>query len=227
MSGGKGAAGAPLGTGRRVVEPGECLASIAEREGFFWQTLWAHRDNAELAAGRESPYLLLPGDRVALPLKRERQVACETDRRHVFRRRGVPERLRICLEDERGPRAKVDYLLEVAGVELRGTTDEHGYLEHWVPADARRGLLTVDPGREQLFAPEPEIYELELGRLGPSSSLAGARARLINLELLDAHDRREEAFTNALIAFQRALGLPVSGELDVATAAALVEAHGS
>jgi hypothetical protein len=217
----------PLGSGQRVVEPGECLASIAEQEGFFWETLWAHADNAELAAGRESPYLLLPGDRVAVPAKRVKQVACATDRRHVFRRRGVPERLRICLEDQHGPRADVAYKLEIAGLELSGTTDADGYLEHWIPANARRGRLIIDAAEDQLFAPEPEIYELELGRLGPATSRAGARARLVNLELLESDDNSDAGFRTALIGLQRALGLPDTGELDSETIAALVDAHGS
>ena len=38
----------PAGVGSRIVEPGECVASIAADEGYAWETLWNHPDNAAL-----------------------------------------------------------------------------------------------------------------------------------------------------------------------------------
>ena len=214
-----------MGRGDRIVREGECLASIAEREGFFWQTLWEHPGNAELVRVRESPYLLRPNDRLTLPPRGDKSHLAAVDQRHRFRRRGVPEQLRVCLEDEQGGRPDLAYCLEVGGRTFEGTTDSDGCLQHWVPATARRGTLTVLTD-EQAFAPEPEVYALALGRLGPAATRAGARARLINLELLADEASSDAAYERALLEFQRGVGVPVSGELDEATCAALVELHG-
>jgi hypothetical protein len=43
------------------VAQGDCLLSIAEQYGFFWETLWEHPRNAELKQTRKRPCNSLSG----------------------------------------------------------------------------------------------------------------------------------------------------------------------
>jgi N-acetylmuramoyl-L-alanine amidase len=52
------------------VVQGDCVLSIAEQYGFFWETVWNHPSNAELKKKREDPAILYPGDVVFVPEKR-------------------------------------------------------------------------------------------------------------------------------------------------------------
>ena len=54
---------------RHRVQPGECLVSISESYGFFWETLWSHPENETLRNRRRDPTVLLPGDEVFVPEK--------------------------------------------------------------------------------------------------------------------------------------------------------------
>ena len=58
MSGAENGGGAaPVGSGRHIVRAGQDIGSIAHRNGFFWETVWQHPDNAELRRVRS---VLLP-----------------------------------------------------------------------------------------------------------------------------------------------------------------------
>jgi hypothetical protein len=210
----------PVGTGSRVVAPGECLASIAAAEGYFWETLWEHPENAALKKARGNPYTLLPGDRVFLPEKSAGSRPIATGRRHVFRRRGVPEKLRLQFSDEDGaPRAGLAYTIEIDGVVVTGTTGDDGLIDQWIPPVAKDGTLTIG---------EDEVLPLGIGHLDPVSSESGARARLANLEYLDGAepDSGGELYALALLTYQRIHGLEANGKLDAPTQAALLEEHG-
>jgi len=77
------------------IQQGECLDSVAERYGFFWETLWEHADNSELKRVREDPNVLQPGDIVKVPDLEEGEESCATEQAHRFRRKGVPAVLRL------------------------------------------------------------------------------------------------------------------------------------
>jgi N-acetylmuramoyl-L-alanine amidase len=199
------------------VQPGECLASIADEYGFFPDTLWEAPENEPLRALRGDPFVLAPGDVVVIPEKKTTEVPIETGVRHRFRRRGVPERLTLRLFDDGVARANVDYEIEVAGRRLRGRTDAEGRLEQRIPPNATTGWLVLS---------EHERYELRLGHLDPVSTDAGLRARLVNLEYLPAKSREPAALAEALMAFQARHGLAPTGTADDATRARLQEVHG-
>ena len=97
------------------VKQGDCILSIAEKNGFFWETIWDHSENAALKDKRENSNELLPGDVVAIPEKSPKEESCGTKKRHRFVRKGVPAmlRIRILLDDE--PRADKAYRLTVDG----------------------------------------------------------------------------------------------------------------
>jgi hypothetical protein len=202
----------------RVVRDGDCIASLGHAEGFHPDTIWNHADNAELRGERESGYVLVPGDVIAIPDLVERKERCTTTRRHVFRRLGVPEKLRLRLLDVDEPRANVDYVLEIGDQKQTGKTDREGRIQAWIPPSARRGRLVV--GRD------PPI-DLDLGALQPSSSDVGLRARLKNLGFIDEEDVDDDHLRSRIALFQRRHGLEATGEADDATRRKLTEVHGS
>lgn len=210
---------------RHVIQQGECASSVAHQHGFVIETIWDDGANADLRAQRESPYVLLPGDVLVIPQKRQKTVTCETGRRHTFRRKGVPETLRVQLLCEGKPRPDLPWVLEVGSTRREGTTDAEGWIETWVPPDAKSGNLTL---------PEDESYEVQLGGLDPVDEESGARARLENLGLLpsgeaESEEDRELLFALALILFQAEAdsGLEITGKIDEATIARLKERYGA
>ena len=202
------------------VQPGDCLASIAYRHGFTPQTLWAHADNAPLREKRESPFLLCPGDEVAIPAVREREMECATGRRHTFRRRAVPERFRVRLCVDGAPRRSVAYTLEVDGVLVEGTTDDDGWVEQWILPDARRAVVVIDTEDER------EEVCFDLGHLEPVTTEAGVRGRLVALAGMDPRGDAA-ALRVALRSFQIKHHLAPTGEADEPTTAQLVREYGS
>ncbi len=211
-----------------VVQQGDCLESIAFQYGLFPDTIWNAADNAELRARRGVAQVLLPGDELVIPELRAREVSLPVGARYVFKRRGVPARLKVRLVDEDGaPRANLPFTLDVDGKVEKGDTDSDGVVERAIRPDARRAVLT-------LHGPdgEDEILELQLGHLDPVTSPSGVIARLVNLGLLDGEDADattldDAAVRTALQCFQEQRGLPRTGFADDDTRDALQAAHGS
>src|SRR5262245_14444374 len=113
-----------------TVQQGDCISSIAVRHGFFPDTLWDDAANADLKAKREEPNVLLPGDVVVIPDKREKSADGGSEKRHRFRRKGVPEKLRLRLLDDEGqPFANQAYRLDIDGQTVNGTTGGDGMIE--------------------------------------------------------------------------------------------------
>ncbi|MCY1067230.1 peptidoglycan-binding domain-containing protein [Nannocystis sp. RBIL2] len=201
-----------------TVEPGECLLSIADRFGFFPDTLWNAPENAGLRRARAQSNLLVPGDAVHIPDLRVKEERAPTDMCSVFRRRGVPVRIYVRLMRDDQPCAGVAYTLAVGEQELAGVTSAAGEIEHWLATTVRTGRLTLNTG---------EVYELAIGRLEPASEERGLRARLCSLGFLPAIDAEPAELDAALRRFQAAAQLPVTGVVDEATRARLVEHNGS
>ena len=212
------------------IAPGECVVSLAVDHGFAPATIWDHPANAGLREERRNMHVLEPGDEVVIPDLRPGIVACETGRRHRFRRRGVPQRLSMQLLVDDQPRAAVPYRLVVDGTKHEGVTDTEGRLSHWIPPNAHRGVLLV----------EGEAYDLEFGHLDPATTRAGFRARLVNLGFLASDSDDAAAFELAVIRFKRrycGLVVPPSGfdavrraelaAIDARTIDAIERAHGS
>ncbi|WKB55799.1 peptidoglycan-binding domain-containing protein [Eleftheria terrae] len=200
-----------------TISEGDSVVRIAGATGFAPETLWSHPANAELRKRREHMDVLNPGDVLTVPERTPKTVAAATDRRHRFRRRGVPMHFTLQLLDAWGePRRQRPYRLVVDGRLLEGTTDADGVLRHHLPTTAQRGTLQLD---------EVELA-LVFGGLDPKSTLAGVQHRLSNLGFPCAGDAGElgQATRLALARFQRLMELPCTGELDERTRDAL-DAH--
>ena len=196
------------------VEVGDCLSSIADKFGFFWETLWDDPNNAELRARRSDPNVLMPGDSVFVPDKREKTEPGETGEVHVFQLQGVPAILRIQFVDEDGnPRANVPYTIVVDGKPVSdggAQTDAKGMVICGIPPQARQGTLTLGAGESK------EEYPLDLGHLNPVTTVSGVKRRLYNLGFYEGgiDETWDDAAKLSLTAFQSAYGLDPTGVLD-------------
>ena len=201
-----------------TVAAGDCILSIAEENGFQWETIWNHASNSQLKADRGDPNVLFPGDVVFVPEKRLKEVTKATDQTHKFVKKGTPGKVRLRLLDwKRGPRKGARYSAEVDGVTVEGTSDGDGMIEFYAKANARQVNLAVTEGTRT------ERYSLQLGHVDPVTTDSGVKRRLENLGYLC---EGEEALRAALLAFQKEKQLDETGEADEATRAALQRLHG-
>jgi hypothetical protein len=199
-----------------TVQEGDCIFSLAVQNGFDWKTLWEHPENAELKRLRKDPAVLEPGDVVKIPPKELKEESGATDKRHRFRLKGTPAKVRIKILRDDQPRANLPYRLTIDGKLQTGNTDGQGLVEMNIPPNAKQGELVVGkPGDE-------EIYHFQLGTVDPLDTEAGVRGRLRDLGYDDSLPLEE-----LLKEFQTDAGLsPVSGNLDDATKAKLKEKFG-
>ncbi|UCC98955.1 MAG: LysM peptidoglycan-binding domain-containing protein [Phycisphaerales bacterium] len=170
---------------RYTVKQGDCISSIAFAYNLFPKTIWDHPDNVELKKLRKDPNALFPGDSLVIPEKQLKEEQCQAEQKHRFRRKGVPERLRIQFltgdEEDDAPRKAVPYTLDIttkSGSSVprkEGKTDNDGYLDEAIPPDALKGVIIFDEGEDQ------EVYEIMLGHLDPVGTPSGIKARLENL----------------------------------------------
>jgi len=201
-----------------IVAAGDSMLSIAQNNGFFWETLWNHPQNAKLKELRKDPELLAPGDEVFIPDLRVTPVSRPTEATHKFKLKGVPAKLKIQLTILDQPRANERYVLKIDDQLFEGTTDSEGHLEHFIPPNASGGELQLNDGKE--------IIPVRLGHLNPVDLLSGVQQRLNNLGLYCAEDgEMSDETAAALRGFQAKHGLPVTGEADSATKAKLQDLH--
>lgn len=172
----------PVGEGEHAVRQGECLNSIANDAGFFWETLWNLPENRQLKDARKDHNMLLPGDRVHIPEMRRKQESGATETRHIYRRKGVPSLFRIrVLEDESAEKyADQPYKLVVDGLASEGTVDDEGWLSLPIDPSAKDIVLTVGEGDDA------EEFELAVSSVDPIDTPTGVQQRLHNLGYLDA-----------------------------------------
>ena len=211
-----------------VVRSGDCITSIAEATGFFWETLWCDPENSQLKDKRVDPNCLVQADKVHIMDLRKMQIAKPTDARHRFRRKGVPAKLRIKILAPTGkPHSYRDYRLDIDGHLIKGTIDGDGYLETPVPCGARKGKLILE--KDDRHEEGEEFYELLLGTLEPYNEIKGVQERLVNLgaEELRVDGKFGPKTADAVKAFQRANELPETSELDEQTLEKLHDLHGS
>ncbi|MGD8451087.1 MAG: peptidoglycan-binding protein [Phycisphaerae bacterium] len=217
------AAAEPVGQGNRVVREGECISSIANETGHFWETIWNEGANAELREAREDPNVLLPGDRVTVPEIRPKQESGESEMRHRFVRRGEPTNFRLRVLENGEPRANEPWTAEIDGqAERSGTTDAEGKLEFPVSPRVREARVRVGEGNNQ------RTYRLGFRHLDPLSAVQGVQQRLSNLgfDCGPADGDLGPRTRRAITAFQAREEIEQTGEPDEATRNRLRDAYG-
>lgn len=236
------------------IGPGDCINSVAMRHGFFPDTLWNHGSNAELKEKRKDPNVLMLGDKLFIPDIKIKELDKATEKKHRFRRKGVPAKLhlRFLKPKDKPPKAE-----EPAG----GSDDESSYSEPELAPEAPEmepiasapyrmdidgkvtegstdgdGVVKVSippDAAKAIFTfhpgtPEERIIPMTLGEMDPADTIIGARKRLSNLGYLCTTD--EDTMTPELKEvvgrFQQDNDLKVDGELNEATKKKLKEKHG-
>jgi len=200
-----------------IVKQGECIASIASKYGLFPDTIWNHAENRPLQDRRKDPYVLLPGDKVYIPDKQAGEASAQTEQRHRFKRKGVPESLKLEFYDEAGdPLADTPYVLDIDGKTERGTTDSQAVIEKSILPDAKKATITFESpdGDENL------VFELQLGGIDPIDKESGYRYRLENLGYLDP-ESKDQSLSDAVRAFQEDHGIAPTGVADSKTQEAI------
>jgi N-acetylmuramoyl-L-alanine amidase len=192
-----------------VVGAGESVPSIAKDKGFFWHTLWDK--NPALKEKRKNPNVLLEGDVMKIPELQPAQFSKGSDERHKFKRKGEPAKIKLRLMMMGEPRANEKYILSIDGTTVEGATDGDGFLEQFIPGNARTATLILDNGKEQ--------HTLDIGILDPVDEVRGLQQRLNNLgfECGSESGEIDEQTTEALKRFQSKYELKATGEADAAT----------
>jgi N-acetylmuramoyl-L-alanine amidase len=207
-----------------TVKQGDCMMTIAEANGFLWETLWNHGDNAELKERRKDPNVLFPGDIVVIPELTPRIESAPTEERTTFVKKTNRVQVRLRLLDlKRNPRANIEYTATVDSIISSGRSDGEGYITLNVPPNASELKLKVTEGSKI------DEYTLPLGSVDPIEELSGVQQRLTNLGYSCASEQGTlgELTRASIRSFQKEMNLRVSGDLDDATRQKLKEIHGS
>jgi hypothetical protein len=210
-----------MGT-KHTVKEGDCISSIAFAHGLFPDTIWDHPDNEGLRKVRKDPNVLLPGDILAIPDKRPREVSKATSQVHQFKLKNVPAYLNLVLRFGGDPLANQPYVLDVDGASSRGTTDAEGKVSLELIPNARKGKLTVgEPGRQLEF-------QLDLGHLDPIDQVIGFKKRLRNLGYTvgPLDDQLTAEFEDAIRCFEGDNHLTLTGAMGDENQAKLEEVYG-
>jgi N-acetylmuramoyl-L-alanine amidase len=199
-----------------TVRQGDCISSIASKNGLFWESLWNHADNSELKRNRQDPNALLPGDKVFVPEKEKASEDCATESKHRFRALGVPAKMKVRLLVNEEPRANEKFRLYVDDVLLReGKTDGDGFIEEPIPPDCRSGNIVIYDDDEN-----EEHYPFDFGSVDPLETEEGVKKRLFNLGY-DVED-----LSKALGEFQQKQDLEETKTIDEATRNELEDVFG-
>lgn len=212
----------PVGRGDYVVKQGDCIESIAQKHGMYWQTIWNHPKNAEIRRANRDANALLPGDQVYIPKFRVKKEQGATELRHRYRRKGVPSLIRIVFKDEEdNPRVGVPFVLKLNGVLVSGKTNNEGAVEYTIMPDASTGMLTLE-GEDGA-----EEYEVQLGFIDPLTEVSGIQERLTNLGFLCGSSEGElgPITREAIRSFQKIFMLKDTGEPDEQTLKKLESEH--
>jgi hypothetical protein len=207
-----------------TVQRGEDIMSIAAENGFLWDTIWNHPDNAQLKQLRKDPGILFQGDIVVIPDRTLRSETAPTDQLNKFVKRTVHVQVRLRLLDyKRQARGNVLFVATVDGVVTKGQSDGDGYIDLTVQPTAKKLILKATEGKRT------EEYKLPLGYIDPIDELSGVQQRLVNLGYPCGSEEGTlgDLTRIAVSAFQKEMNLEANGELDDTVRQKLKEIHGS
>lgn len=212
-----------------TVKQGETLSGIAKQYGFArWETIYDYPENAEFREKRENPDVLYPGDEIAIPEKRTKEIPCESGRTHTFKAKVQKTLLRIAVKDEKGEAiAGKKYQLKLGNTKVHeGATDNGGLAEERIPERAEKGELIVWP--DDADPKTKYVWPLLIGHLDPVEHLTGVQARLNNLgfDCGPVDGINGPRTRGAVKAFQEEHKLTVDGIPGPQTQGKLKEVHG-
>jgi hypothetical protein len=220
------------------VKQGDCINSIASEFGLNPNTVWqdAGQENIRDEIHRDES-VLVPGDRIDLQERRDKTLNLVLNKRHRFRRIGVPTLLRIELKDPDGnPRAGIPYELIVDDTRIAGQTTSAGMVEQFINPQAKTATLRVGDRAnlpiDAIHAERAETHLLRLGYLAPQTTLPGVRWRLIQLGYLIEQTQWDSDYDDvkslraAIRLFQEENSLEVTGDMNPETEVALLNEHG-
>jgi hypothetical protein len=220
-----------------VVRQGEHISRLAEQYGLvLFDTIWNHSENADLKQKRENPNVLWPSDEVFIPAQKSKTVDAVTEKRHRYKLRGKPLKLRLVVQDTTGmPLANAKVRLQIDGYPLSLKADEHGLIEQAIPRSAENAVLILDDHD----TPFTEPIKICIGHLDPIDTDSGWIARLNNLgyyagstEQLpleasaEQRTARERLLRSAIEEFQCDHGLVVDGKCGPKTQKMLKDIYG-
>lgn len=194
------------------IASGESTDLLAWQHGLYPQTVWLHKENADLRNRRESCNVLAPGDPLYLPAIVRSSISGQTGNRYVIRRKGVPSRIRVRLYRDFVTMANKPCLLEIPGAATATlNTDADGVLEAYVPPDTATVTVTLTESGERLV--------LNVGMLEPFVLEVGWRQRMQQMGFPVATEEAElsEDTRGYLRRLQESFGLKVTGEPDEPT----------
>lgn len=234
-----------------TIRQGESVMSLAEENGFLWETLWNHPKNSQLKAKRGDPNILMPGDVLHIPDRGVKKESAGVGQCHNFKRKGIPAVVRVVL---RRPKKAADEKIEQAATdpseykepELKPTEDEpmadvpyavyadgklvkegktggDGKVEAKIPPAAGAARIVLEPG-----TPTERTVDLNLRAMDPIEEASGVCKRLNNLGFHCSPDASENSveMASAIRAFQASHGLEESGKPDASTRSAIKDAYG-
>ena len=192
------------------VKSGDSIASIAAKYGLSWETVWSDTQNKELREKRKDPNTLCKGDTVFIKDIESKQESANTETKKKFRRKGMPEKLNLCLQESGNPLSKADYILDIEGRIITGKLDENGGMEHSLKPQDKTAKLTVQLENKTIE------YTLLLGALPPYKEVSGAKSRLNNLGYYcdDESDEVIDMMIVAMNAFQKDNSMSETKEID-------------
>jgi N-acetylmuramoyl-L-alanine amidase len=220
-----------------VVQPGDCLSSIAKKFGFRdWKVIYDDPNNKDFKKARPNPNVIYAGDQLFIPDPKDatKKASAPVEQLNKYKVKLPKTLLRIQVKDEEEkPIASKKYELRLGDDVRKGSTDGDGIVEQPIDPEIKQAKLLVfdgDPDKGPLY-----VWDVHIGHLNPADFPSGARARLNNLgyfcgaagdEIDHQKDVIDEVTSLALAGFQEANKIKRSGELDDATAKKLVEIHG-
>jgi Putative peptidoglycan binding domain len=216
-----------------IALQGEHLSGIAEKYGFHdYRLIWNHPENSDLKNRRTNPNVLFPGDLIAIPDKRLKEVGAASDKRHTFILHKQPLMLKLVVERiYYKPFANAACELMTGLDNDKLTTDSDGALQDEISKTTVNARLTIHDKflvRDVSIPIDVEVPIL-VGHLDPVDKVSGQQARLSNLGYYRlTGDKVDDAeFKSAVEEFQCENGLPVNGICDSRMQDRLKEIHGA
>ena len=199
-----------------TVKQGDCISSIAFKHGFFPDTIWNDSKNSKLKQDRKDPNVLKPGDEVYIRDKEEKEESCASEKKHQFKKKGVPAKMKVQLVMEDEPMKNQPFSMIIDDqFWSEGTTNGDGYIETAIPPQVKTGKIIVGPPDNQIS------FTIDFGTLDPLETDEGALKRLKNMGYEIGDDPRA-----AIETFQAKEKLNVTGKIDKATRDRIKEVFG-